>query len=51
MADSSVEENKSGDLGVSEQERSKQVKFSLGFLFSRGRINLIDTQGHRIELY
>jgi hypothetical protein len=44
MADSSSsEENKSsGDIGVYEEQRSKQVKFSLNFLFQSGRINLID---------
>jgi hypothetical protein len=39
---SSGEENKAGDIGFSEEMRSKQVKFSLNFLFKRGRINLID---------
>ncbi len=53
MADSSSsEENKSsGDIGVYEEQRSKQVKFSLNFLFQSGRINLIDVQGHKVELY
>jgi hypothetical protein len=52
MADSSTpEENKAGDLIVSEEIRAKQVKFSLNFLFKTGRINLIDPLGHRVELY
>ena len=27
------------------------MKFSLNFLFKRGKINLIEPQGHRVELY